>query len=296
LHFPLAAIYPDDGTFWVENPYCVLHTADWVSEEQIEAALIFRDYLLSSEQQALAVDWGLRPDDPDVSLNTPIDHDHGAVPSITMTDVPHLAYPSDEVISHILDMWHQVKKKSTVVLLLDTSGSMRGDKIKSAMDGAATFINQMYPEDELFVVTFSDAVFELPTAGEVGDIAESLKSHLRGLYADGGTALHEAMIYSVDRIQRLQLEDEEEGENRLYGIVLLSDGRNEITGGPSESDMLSHLPSGTEASGVKIYTIAYGDDADLDLLTTLANRTNGKQFSGNVEDIEAVYFLISSEF
>ncbi len=37
-------------------------------------------------------------------------------------------------------------------------------------------------------------------------------------------------------------------------------------------------------------------DADIDLLKTLANRTNGKQFSGSVEDIEAVYFLISSEF
>ena len=60
--------------------------------------------------------------------------------------------------------------------------------------------------------------------------------------------------------------------------------------------MLSQLPSGTEASGVKIYTIAYGGDADLDLLRTLANRTNGKQFSGDVENIEAVYFLISSEF
>ena len=44
------------------------------------------------------------------------------------------------------------------------------------------------------------------------------------------------------------------------------------------------------------HTIAYGDDADMDLLQTLANRTNGKQFSGDVADIEAVYFLISSEF
>jgi Ca-activated chloride channel family protein len=69
-----------------------------------------------------------------------------------------------------------------------------------------------------------------------------------------------------------------------------------MEGGPSENDMLSYLPSGTEASSVKIYTIAYGDDADLDVLTTLANRTNGGQFSGDVEDIEAVYFLISSEF
>ena len=34
----------------------------------------------------------------------------------------------------------------------------------------------------------------------------------------------------------------------------------------------------------------------MDVLATPANRTNGKQFTGDVEDIEAAYFLISSEF
>jgi Ca-activated chloride channel family protein len=296
LRFPFVAIYPDDGTFWVENPYCVLDGADWVSKDQEEAAFIFRDYLLSSTQQKLAIDWGLRPYDPSMSLHSPIDLEHGAVPSITINDVPHLAYPSDEVVGHIIDMWHQVKKKATVILLLDTSGSMRGDKIVSAVDGAITFINQMDSMDELYIVTFANDVVELSGVGLVGQVGERSKNSLSGLFAEGSTALHAAVIYSVDKIEQLMEQDDEDAENRLYGIVLLSDGVNEIDGGPSENDMLSHLPSGTEAGGIKIYTIAYGEDADLDLLKTLANRTNGKQFTGDVEDIEAVYFLISSEF
>jgi Ca-activated chloride channel family protein len=296
LRFPLVAIYPDDGTFWVENPYCILDAADWVSDEQEQAADIFRDYLLSAEQQALAIDWGLRPAKADVPLHAPIDMANGAVPSITIDKVPHLAYPSDEVVGHILDVWHQVKKKATVILLLDTSGSMQGDKIKSAVEGAVTFVDQMDPADEIYVVTFANLVTELPIAGSVGQAGEQLKSSLRGLFAEGATALHEAVIYSVDRVDGFKAEDEAAGERRLYGIVLLSDGKNEMDGGPSQNDMLSRLPSGAEASGVKIYTIAYGDDADLNVLTTLANRTNGKQFTGDVEDIEAVYFLISSEF
>lgn len=296
LRFPLVAIYPDDGTFWVENPYCILDAADWVSDEQAQAAQVFREYLLSAEQQVLAVDWGLRPANASVSLHAPIDLAHGAVPSVTIDQVPHLAYPSDEVVGHILDVWHQVKKKATVVLLLDTSGSMEGVKIKNAVEGAVTFLNQMDPIDEVYVVTFASDVRELQTAGLVGQVGEQLKSSLRGIFAEGATALHQAVIYAVDRVEELKSADEAVGERRLYGIVLLSDGKNESEGGPSQNDMLSHLPSGTEASGVKIYTIAYGDDADLNVLTTLANRTNGKQFTGDVEDIEAVYFLISSEF
>jgi Ca-activated chloride channel family protein len=295
LRFPFVAIYPDDGTFWVENPYCILD-AEWVSEEQAEAAAMFRDYLLSPEQQSLAIDWGLRPADATVPLHAPIDLQHGAVPSLTMDRVPHLAYPSDEVVGHILDVWHQVKKKATVILLLDTSGSMQGNKIKGAVRGATTFLEQMDPSDEVHVMTFSSTVVELPASGLVGQVGEGLKSSLSGLYAEGSTVLHEAIIGAVDRIEALQAEDESAGETRLYGIVLLSDGMNDTVGGPSRNDMLSRLPSGAEAAGVKIYSIAYGDDADLDLLRTLANRTNGKQFSGDVENIEAVYFLISSEF
>ena len=100
----------------------------------------------------------------------------------------------------------------------------------------------------------------------------------------------------LDRIENLKATDEAAGENRIYGMVLLSDGINEADGGPTQADMLSRLPAGTEADDVKIYTIAYGDDADFDLMATLANRTNGKLFKGSVEDIENIYFLISSEF
>ncbi len=295
LQFPLVAIYPSGGTFWVQNPYCILD-ADWVTPEQAEAAAIFRDYLLSPEQQARTIQWGLRPADSSVALHDPIDLAHGAVPTITEKDVPPLPYPSDDLINHIIAMWHQVKKKATVVLLLDVSGSMEGSKIKQAAQGASLFIDQMDLADEIHVIIFSNEVIKLPNAGPVGGNAESLKAIIEGLYAGGGTALHQAVITGLDTIDELQAQHEAADEPRIYGLVLLSDGLNEVEGGPSEADMLSRLPSGAEASSVKIYTIAYGDDADHDLMATLANRTNGKKFEGTEEDIESIYFLISSEF
>lgn len=295
LQFPLVAIYPAGGTFWVQNPYCILD-ADWVGPEQAEAARIFRDYLLSPSQQARTVKWGLRPADVSVALQAPIDMAHGAVPTITQNQVPHLPYPSDEIINHIIEIWHQVKKKATVVMLLDISGSMEGSKIKQAIQGATLFIDQMNPADEIYVIVFSDEILELPYSGSVGSSAESLRSTVQGLYAGGGTALYASIIHALDRIDGLRTQHAAGGEQRIYGIVLLSDGINEVDGGPSQADMLSRLPSGTEASGVKIYTIAYGDDADNDLMATLANRTNGKKFEGSEEDIESIYFLISSEF
>lgn len=46
-----------------EHPYGVLDGAPWVSAEQLNAAALFRDYLLSPEQQRKAVALRLRPPD-----------------------------------------------------------------------------------------------------------------------------------------------------------------------------------------------------------------------------------------
>jgi Ca-activated chloride channel family protein len=59
--------------------------------------------------------------------------------------------------------------------------------------------------------------------------------------------------------------------------------------------MFNCLPSGESVEGVKVFTIAYGEDADKDLMLRIANRTNGKTFSGDPDSIEAIYNSISAE-
>jgi hypothetical protein len=44
-----------------------------------------------------------------------------------------------------------------------------------------------------------------------------------------------------------------------------------------------------------VFTIAYGKDADKNLMTSIAGRTNGKSFSGDPENIETIYNAISAE-
>jgi Ca-activated chloride channel family protein len=295
LQFPLVTIYPADGTFWVENPYCLLD-AEWVTPEQREAADVFGKYLVSPDQQARAINFGLRPANRSVALKAPIDLAHGAVPSMSTDNVPNLEYPSEAVVGHILDVFHQVKKKATVIVALDISGSMKGEKIKSAIDGAVAFLDQMEPDEHVIVYTFSNNINELQPQGSVGEVREKLRQTLQGLYAGGGTALHQVMIQALDKAAAEQKADLAASKNRLYAIVLLSDGKNEVSGGPTENDLLSRLPSGDQPGSVKIYTIAYGDDANKNLLSTLANRTNGKMFTSDPTNIMNVYFLISSEF
>ncbi len=292
LRFPLVGIYPREGTFWVTNPACILD-ADWVGEEQREAAEAFIAYMTASEQQARMMKWALRPANTGVSLSDPIDLAHGAVPTITEEQIPPLEETSEQVTAFVSELWHQVKKKSVAVVLLDRSGSMKGGKLKAAIEGVNLFMDQMEPDDEIIVIAFNHEVAELNPSGTVGDVGETLRQQINGLYAEGGTSLHWAVIIGLQRIDELR---QKYGDERLYGIVLLSDGKNEAEGGPTRAEMLSELPEGTEVSGTRIFTIAYGDDADLDLLKTLSNRTNGLSLSGTEKEILEIYLSISSYF
>jgi Ca-activated chloride channel family protein len=80
----------------------------------------------------------------------------------------------------------------------------------------------------------------------------------------------------------------------LYGIVVLSDGED-TNSDRTEGDMFGCLPSGEDVEGVKVFTIAYGSDADGELLLRVANRTNGKAYTGDPATIEEVYTAISFE-
>ncbi len=93
----------------------------------------------------------------------------------------------------------------------------------------------------------------------------------------------------------MQAEDQAQGESRLYGIVLLSDG-DDTTGEPTETQMFAQcLPANAEADGFKIFPIAFGDAANETLLSRLALATGGRMFTVDTESISNVYFSISAE-
>ncbi len=293
LRFPLVFVFPAKGTFWTEQPYCILD-ADWVTDEQREAAELYRDYLLAPEQQALAVEKYLRPVDASIALHAPIALESGSDPRVTLDTVPPLASPSGEAAEAVKDVFHQTKKKATIVIVLDKSGSMEGDKMTSAVEATANFLERVERDDEVFVLAFSDQIAELQPAGRAGDVAEELADVVRGLFAEGGTSLNDAVCQAAERINELRDAHEAAGDKRLYGIVVLSDGQD-TSSSKTENDMLNCLPSGEDVEGVKVFTIAFGEDADKDVLLRVANRTNGKTFSGDPDTIERVYTAISAE-
>lgn len=295
LQFPLAFIFPSGGTIWADHPYCILDNADWVSQEQAEAAAIFRDYLLDRDQQELAVDNYLRPLDSAIALHAPMTLENGTDPRVTTETVPALPSPNADVSAAVIDLFRITKRKATVIIALDVSGSMEGDKIRSATASTGEFLGRLDPNDEVALLTFSDSVSTLSQPARVGDVVEGLAGRVASLIASGNTALYDAVCQATTMAAALKAEDEKAGETRLYGVVLLSDGEDTI-GEPTENQMfVTCLPANAEADGVKIFPIAFGEDAAEDVLERIAAATGGRMYSADPASISNAYLSISAE-
>ena len=100
----------------------------------------------------------------------------------------------------------------TAVLLLDASSSMSGDRLRTALDGARSFLQSMNRLDEAKVLLFSDQIrAETPFTS----VPSILTLGLGDVQAGGGTALNDALYVGLKRLER-----------RLGRkvLILLSDG------------------------------------------------------------------------
>ena len=284
---PVVAIYPKEGTFWSNHPYAILN-APWVTTEQKEAAQDFQNFLLDRPQQLKAIELGFRPADPSIPLTSPLDAQHGVDTSQPQTV---LEIPSSDVIAGVQDLWREVKKPVDLVVVMDTSGSMQGDKIASARNSLMQFINLLDERDRLEVIVFNSDIITLTELSPVGEKRQQVLNRVSGIVEGGGTRLY-------DTVQEAYQSLENKGdESHIRSIVVLSDGQD-TESSLSIDDVINQIgATGEEAgSSIKLFTIAFGDDADKDILKQIAESTGGKQYDSNPETINKVYGEIATFF
>jgi Ca-activated chloride channel family protein len=286
--FKLVAVYPREGSFWTQHPSVILKE-DWVTPEKAEAAKKFIDYLLSADVQARAVRMGLRPISPNAALTAPFDEEHGV--QVKIENSRRFVVPSEDVLKRIRDLWEEVKTPATIVMALDRSGSMAGRPLDNAKAGAIEFVKKMKPRDQIMVMLFNKDITTLSDLCSIRNCGEQTIARVGDIFAEGGTALHDTVKRAYDFVSDLQRKE----PNRRYSILVLSDGRDTASL-MDRNDFLDALPKGPEFDVPKIYTIAYGDEADRNLLTEISNRTNARLFVSSPEQIAQTYKELSANF
>lgn len=283
----LVALYPKEGTFWHEHPIGIVN-ADWATPEQREAARVFADYVLTPEVQTLIMENGFRPANPDVPLDYPFVEENGVTPEgpPTVLDVP-----APEVIAAIQQSWSFVKKQADIMLLIDISGSMESSsKLEQAKQAAQAFIQNMEPTNRVGLAIFNENMEVRVPLDNMETNQQRVINNITGLRAIGGTALYASLQEVVEMM------NEEDTGDRIRAVVLLSDGAD-TSGGATLNDALRAISASRETlNPVIVIPVAYGADADINALNSIARSSNTSVQAGDPENILQVLEIISSYF
>ena len=257
-------------------PACVRNSA---TSAEKEAAVLFRDYLLNEARQQSAAANGLRPVASEISLaaSDAIDPSQPA----TIFDAP-----STNTIFAVQELWQEARKDVNLVMLLDTSGSMRGSKIENMREAAVQFVQQMGDDDYLSLIAFSTEPELIVRHVLVGENRDKIVNAIVELEAVGDTTLFDAIGDGAALLTQTTL------PSTANAMVVLTDGQD------TRSYRFNSITAMQEATAnnATVFTIAYGGDADEDTLERLAIQANGNFFEGDEASIAAIYEEMSAAF
>jgi Ca-activated chloride channel family protein len=280
--FPLVSIYPVEGTFWSDHPYATLE-ADWVGPDEQEAAEALLGFLKSRPAQERALALGFRPADPAVAITAPVDAAHGADPKQPQT---LLEVPGADVLEKLLAVWRQTKKPADVIFVFDKSGSMQGRPLAEAKEGARRFLDTLSDRDEVTLLLFDNNVYP-PVGPRTLDAAgrAELAGRIDGTFAAGGTALYGATAAA----HQLALERALQHPDRIHAVMVMTDGHDESSIITLDQLQRRLASSNEQDAPVRVFTLAYGDGAEGQVLEAIAEAGKGSSARGSVDDIVQVY-------
>lgn len=238
-----------------DNP---LYSIGTLSDEKKKGLELFAKYCLNEKSQQLATQYGFNQ----------MENYTGGLNKIE----------GDTIIA-AQNLWKKNKdtgKDITAVFVSDISGSMDGEPIiqlkKSLLNGAS-YINE---ENSIGLVSYNSEVYiNLPIGKFDLNQRALFKGAVEDLYAVGGTASYDAVIVAVDML----LKAKEQNPDTKLMLFLLSDGATNV------GHTLDEIKGVVEAYHIPIYTIGYGEEADLEELQKVSEINEAASIDADSDDV-----------
>jgi len=173
-----------------------------------------------------------------------------------------------------------------LAIVLDRSGSMSGEKLRTAKTAVEEAIARLQPDDRFSVVVYDDVVdVVIESTVASAEARRGAIAHLRTIEARGSTNLGEGWLRGCEQVASHLAE---QGVNRC---LLLTDGLANV--GITESGELAHHAAELRSRGVSTSTFGVGNDFDERLLQELADAGGGHFYY--IADAPQIRDAITSE-
>ncbi|MFQ5401486.1 MAG: VIT domain-containing protein [Anaerolineae bacterium] len=174
-----------------------------------------------------------------------------------------------------------------VILVMDTSGSMEGEKMAQAKQAALYVVEHLNPEDRFNIVSFSTGVRSFTRGLTPASDAGGYRGFINSLEAVGGTNISQALLEAAAQA----------GRERPTTIIFLTDGL--ATEGITDTSLLLDAVKEATPDNVRIFAFGVGDDVDTTLLDSLTQNHRGtttyvRPMQSIDEEVSSFYAKVSA--
>jgi Ca-activated chloride channel homolog len=174
-----------------------------------------------------------------------------------------------------------------VILVVDTSGSMEGEKIQQAQQAATYVVEHLKPGDRFNIVPFSTGVRTYQPELVLADQPGNYQAFITSLEALGGTNISQALLEAANMVE----------PQRPTTILFLTDGL--ATEGIVETPLLLDAVAQAMPDNARLFVFGVGDDLDPNLLDALAENHRGtttyvRPFQAIDEEVSSFYAKVSA--
>ena len=149
-----------------------------------------------------------------------------------------------------------------MAVVLDTSGSMEGEKIEEAKRACVRLLRDMRDDDEIVFIRYASDTELVQPLARVGTVREALVARIEHLQANGGTNIPPALAQAVRALG-------DAGKGRVRRVVLASDGLDSTRALAEEHARTS------AATGVTVSSMGIGLDFDEGYMGGVAKAGHG---------------------
>ena len=189
-------------------------------------------------------------------------------------------------------MWpDQAYQPQDIVFVMDTSGSMAGEKIDQARAALKFCIDKLDERDRFDIVRFSTGfdAFKEEIASASKEAKSEAKQWVEKFTAAGGTNINDALKAALD------LRPKADSGGRPFVVVFITDGQ----GNQPAEDTMKLVANHANAKGARIFSFGVGHDVNTLLLDQLGLGYSGKptyvQPGENLELVLGDFFSVISQ-
>ena len=237
--------YPQQGSAMLDYRLCVSNGA-WVTAAHRAAVDDLRTFFQLADSQAPFADLGFR-----TSITTSSLESVAALPKIEHT----LAALQVESVSKILDGWREIRRPSTVVFVLDTSGSTDNGLLSELRAAMRLSLARCASRDLRALITFGT---EASVAAKLESDPAKIMPVIDTLRSAGGAALYDAI-----KLAATELEDtRSSGSRRAIFVVTDSDDKNSSSSVEALKASLQPLIASGQAQLIVVAIPSEGEKVD----------------------------------